>query len=400
MVGPYRGLFATRGAKSFVIAGFVGRIPMSMLSIGITLLIHHLTGSFATAGALAAVVSLAYAVAAPLSGRLVDRYGQARVIVPFAVVHAAALTALMLLVHAHAPLWTFFLSAAIAGSSATSLGSMVRARWSHLLDDPARLHSAFSFESVADEVIFVAGPSFTAVVATSVNVYAGLIVAVVLATVGSLSFALLKSTEPPVVRRHERQRSPIGIPGVALLSMVMLAMGAVFGCVDVVTVSFAEEHGTTTAAGLLLACFSGGSMVSGLWYGARAWKITLRRRLTRALIVFVVGLTPVLLIGDLRLMALALFFAGLAISPTLITSFSLIERLVPSGQLTEGMSWLTTSIGFGVAVGAWAGGHLTDTYGASNAYGFAYGAALLAMVVGVAGSGWLRTPVAVRNSGS
>ncbi|GAA0976982.1 MFS transporter [Acrocarpospora macrocephala] len=394
MVGPYRGLFSTRGAKSFVLAGFVGRIPISMLGIGITLLVHSITGSYATAGAVAAIVSLAFAVAAPLSGRLVDRFGQARILVPFVLVHGVALSGMMLLAHAHAPIWTLFASGAIAGASATSLGSMVRARWSHLLSDSGKLHAAFSFESVADEVIFVTGPAFTAVLATSVNVYAGLIVVVVLTVGGTLAFALLKGTEPPVVRHRENKGSPIAIPGVALLSAVMLAMGAVFGCVDIVTIAFAEEQGNKGAAGFLLAAISGGSMVSGLWYGARSWKIDLRSRLVRGLIVFVAGFTPVLLMGGLPAMAVALFFAGLAISPTLITTFSLVERLVPAAQLTEGMAWLSTSIGFGVAVGAWAGGHLTDSYGASNAYGFAYACALLAMLVGVAGSSWLRTPVA------
>ncbi|GAA0430839.1 MFS transporter [Acrocarpospora corrugata] len=394
MVGPYRGLFSTPGVKSFVLAGFVGRIPISMLGIGITLLVHSITGSYATAGAVSAIVSLAFAVAAPLSGRLVDRFGQARILVPFVFVHGIALSGLMLLAHAHAPLWTLFVSGAIAGVSATSLGSMVRARWSYLLSDSGKLHAAFSFESVADEVIFVTGPAFTAVVATSVNVYAGLIVAVVLTVLGTLAFALLKRTEPPAVRHRQERGSPIAIPGVALLSGVLLAMGAVFGSVDIVTVAFAEEQGSKAAAGFLLAAFSGGSMVSGLWYGARAWKITLRSRLVRGLFVFVAGLTPVLLMHSLGAMAVALFFAGLAISPTLITSFSLIERLVPAGQLTEGMSWLSTSVGLGVAVGAWAGGHLTDSFGASNAYGFAYACALLAALVGVAGSTWLRTPVA------
>ncbi|TKK87037.1 MFS transporter [Herbidospora galbida] len=389
----YRGLFRTPGAKGFVISGFVGRIPMSMLGIGITLLVSAVTGSIATAGAVAAVFALATAVGAPVMGRLSDRFGQARIVVPAVLGHAGALVALMLLAQAEAPVWTLFAAAALAGATAVQLGSMVRARWSHLLADPAKLHTAFSFESVADEVIFVTGPAFTALVATSLNVYAGLIVAVVLAVSGTLAFSLLKSSQPPAVRHREHRGSPIAIPGVALLSVVLLGMGAVFGTVDIVTVAFAQEHGHKGVAGLLLASFSAGSMVSGLWYGSRAWKLTLRSRFVRGLGVFAVGLTPIVLIGELAPMAVALFFAGLAISPTLITGFSLIERLVPAPQLNEGMSWLSTSIGFGVAIGAWAGGHLAETFGASNAYGFAFGCALLAALVGLLGSGWLRTPV-------
>ena len=114
----------------------------------------------------------------------------------------------------------------------------------------------------------------------------------------------------------------------------------------------------------------------------------------RSLGVFVVGLLPIMFIGDVRIMAAGLFLAGLAISPTLITGFSLTERLVPPSLLTEGMAWISTSIGFGVAIGAWAGGRLTETFGPSNAYGFSLAAAFLAVVVGLAGSGLLRLPEA------
>ncbi|WP_246266864.1 MFS transporter [Nonomuraea typhae] len=394
VVGPYRELFSEPGVKGFVLAGFVGRFPTSMLGIGIVLLISALTGSYATAGAVAAVVSLAYAIAAPLSGRLADRFGQSRVIVPFAVVNALALTALLLSAGLELPEWALYASGLLVGATSLSLGSMVRARWSMRLGGSAGLHTAFAFESVADEVIFVTGPAAVTLLATYVNPYAGLVVALAAMLAGSLALAAQRRTQPPVVPVRSGGGTPILIPGVALLSAVYLALGAVFGSVDLITVAFAEEHGVKSASGFLLAAFAGGSMVSGLWFGSRHWRISLRGRFVRALGVFVVGLLPIMFVGDARVMAIALFIAGLAISPTLITGFSLTERLVPASLLTEGMAWISTSIGFGVALGAWAGGRLTESFGASNAYGFSLACALLAAVVGVAGSGLLRIPEA------
>jgi len=177
-------------------------------------------------------------------------------------------------------------------------------------------------------------------------------------------------------------------------------VGAVFGSVDLITVAFATEHGVKGAAGFLLSAFAGGAMVSGLWFGSRRWRISLRGRFVRSLSVFVVGLLPIMFIDHTLVMAVALFLAGLAISPTLITGFSLTERLVPPSLLTEGMAWVSTSIGFGIAIGAWAGGRLTEAYGASNAYGFALAAALLAGAVGLAGSGLLRLPEAPSPAGN
>jgi MFS family permease len=396
VVGPYRGLFSAPGVKGFVVAGFVGRMPMSMLGIGVILLIQNLTGSYALAGAVAATFNVSFAVAGPVSARLVDRFGQARVIVPLVLMHGAALTAMMLCARFEAPRWVLFATGVAAGATATSLGSLVRARWSHLLTGSPKLHAAFSFESVADEVIFVTGPALVTVLATLINPYAGLIVALTCTIGGTIAFALQRGTQPPVQHGERRSGSPITIPGVALLSGSFLAMGAVFGSVDLITVAFADEHGAKPVAGLLLGAFAGGSLVSGLWYGARQWKVSLRLRFVRALAVFALGLAPIALIGDLRVMAAALFLAGLAISPTIITGYTLIEQLVPARLLTEGMAWISTSVGFGVALGAWAGGRLTDSFGASNAYGFSFVCALLAVAIGIGGSAWLRTPVAQR----
>jgi predicted MFS family arabinose efflux permease len=217
-------------------------------------------------------------------------------------------------------------------------------------------------------------------------------VALVCMLVGCLSLAAQRSTQPPVQRVRAAGGSPILIPGIALLSGVFLALGAVFGSMDLITVAFAAEQDVKGAAGFLLASFAGGSMVSGLWFGSRHWQLSLRARFVRALGVFVVGLLPIMFIDAPLVMAAALFIAGFAISPTLITGFSLTERLVPSSLLTEGMAWISTSIGLGVAAGAWAGGRLTDAYGASDAYGFALGAAALAALVGIGGSGLLRLP--------
>ncbi|WP_343947779.1 MFS transporter [Nonomuraea longicatena] len=377
--------------KGFVLAGFIARFPISMLGIGIVLLISELTDSYATAGAVAALVNASYALAAPFSGRLADRLGQARVIVPVVLFNALAMVALMLSVGFRLPQWTLYVTALLVGMTMLSIGSMVRARWSTLHGGSPRLHTAFAFESVADEVIFVTGPAAVTLLATYVNPFAGLIVAMVAMVGGSLALAGQRRTQPPIVATRAGGRSPILIPGVALLAVVYLGVGAVFGSVDLITVAFAEENDAKSAAGFLLAAFAGGSMVSGLWFGSRTWRISLRGRFVRALGIFAVGLLPIAFVQETWVMAIALFVAGLAISPTLITGFSLTERMVPQALLTEGMAWISTSIGFGVALGAWAGGRLAESFGASNAYGFSLGAALLAVVLGVVGSGLLRT---------
>ena len=78
-------------------------------------------------------------------------------------------------------------------------GPMARARWSALLAGSPRLHTAFSIESVADELCFVIGPAAVTVLATQLHPAAGVGTAALCALAGSLWFASQRSTEPPVV---------------------------------------------------------------------------------------------------------------------------------------------------------------------------------------------------------
>jgi hypothetical protein len=89
-----------------------------------------------------------------------------------------------------------------------TLGSMVRARWSTLLGDSPLLHSAFSLESVADELIFVIGPALVTVLATEVYPASGVAVAMTACFIGTLLFAAQRATEPPPSRATGRPRGP------------------------------------------------------------------------------------------------------------------------------------------------------------------------------------------------
>ena len=69
--------------------GLVARLPISMVGLGIVLLVEAATGSYGLAGAVSAVYVVANAVFAIVQGRLLDRLGQARVLVPVVAVFAA-----------------------------------------------------------------------------------------------------------------------------------------------------------------------------------------------------------------------------------------------------------------------------------------------------------------------
>src|SRR5215470_11093650 len=284
-VKPYVEVLRLPGALGFSSAGFVARMPMSMFGLGTVLLIAALTGRYGLAGVVAAAGSVGYAVAAPQFAKLSDRYGQRRVLRPQVTVFAAATAALMVLAEARAPLASVVVSSLLAGAAMPSMGPMVRARWSALLAGTTRLHTAFSLESVADEIIFMVGPVAVAVLATDVYPAAGLAAALLLCLVGTVLFTAQRRTEPPTRPRAGGGTTTAGsLPtmtraarrprAAALVTLVPVygLLGAMFAAIELSTVAFAGEHHHTQLAGLVLGVYALGSAGGGLWYGSRHWR--------------------------------------------------------------------------------------------------------------------------------
>lgn len=393
MAGSYRSLLAVPGAKAFVVPGFVARLPMSMLGLGVVVLVSGLGRSYGIAGAISATLTCAGALGSPVLGGLADRLGQRRVLVPAVVAHCAALAALLVLAVLHAPTWTLFLPAAATGALLPPASSMVRARWTFLLDGQRhRLEQAYAFESVVDELVFMTGPVLVTTLGSAVAPAAGLSCSGALAVIGCLALATQRATEPPVIAHHQDGRaSAMSSAGVRVLAGTCLVVGLVFGTMDVSMVAFAKLHGNAAVAGGLLALIAAGSGSSGLWYGRHTWRTSLVRRLLTGCVVLAVvtGLLPVA--SGIPVMAGFAFVAGLAISPTLIPAFGLVERLVPAGMLTEGFTWVSTALALGVGVGVVLAGQLVDASGPSHALIVCPAAALAAAVVGFAGRRRLST---------
>jgi MFS family permease len=400
---PYLEILRLPGALAFSAAGFLARMPMSMFSLGTVLLVAATTGRYGLAGLVAAAGAVGYAVGAPQIARLIDRFGQRRVLRPQVAVFGAATVVFMTLAEIGAPLAAVVVSGALAGATMPSVGSMVRARWSVLLAGTGRLHTAFSLESVADEFIFVVGPALVTLLATAVYPAAGVGAAMVLCVMGTLLFAAQRRTQPrprgPVraggsspVPRPRRARTWAAVPGLVTLVPVYWFLGAMFATIDLSTVGFAAEHGHLPLAGLVLGAYALGSAVGGLWYGTRHWRTPLERRFAITLACTVAGVATFWLQPGLASLVAVIIVAGMSISPTLIAGYGLIERQAPPERLTEGMTWLSSAISVGVATGSPLAGHLIDAYGARWGYLLAAACGLGAVLTAVAGLGRLRRP--------
>ncbi|MFF3766948.1 MFS transporter [Streptomyces sp. NPDC001922] len=399
MPSPYRAIFAAPGAKGFSAAGFLGRMPMSMMGVGVVTMISQLTGRYGLAGALSATLALSMAVLGPQMSRLVDRHGQRRVLRPTALVSAGAVAGLLVCAQQGAPDWLLFVFAAGAGC-VPGLGSMVRARWAALhRDAPRALHTAYAWESIVDEVCFILGPIVSIGLSTAWFPAAGPLLALVFLVTGILWFTAQRATEPvPAPREEHTPGSALRSPGLRVLVAALVATGVVFGAVDVVTVAFAEEEGHKAAASVVLAVFALGSCLAGAVFGLLHPTGPAARRWLLGFLTMAVSMIPLLLAGNLVLLAGALFVAGLSVAPTMVTTMGLVEQHVPRAKLTEGITWTTTGITVGVALGSSAAGWVVDSAGADA--GYAVPAAAGASAAAIALLGYRRLRPAAERTGT
>lgn len=389
MLGPYGDVLRTPHAWSMELAGFIGRLPLSMVGLGSVFLIqdNYPGGSYGLGGTVAAAGAVATAIMGPILGRLADRYGQHRVLIPVVVLFAFGAGAFIAGVQLAGPVWVLYASAAVAGGCIPPIGSMVRARWTFLLDSSPRLPTALAMESVLDELVFIIGPVLVTFLSTTGHAAAGMTTAAVLAITGSVLFALQRRTEPPPGRDTSARGGPSAIrtPGLSVLCVVGFSLGAILGTFELVLVAFAKGQGRPQSAGLLIAGLAVGSMTAGIVWGTVKWLAPLNRRLLLVLCGLTVATLPTLIIGNVWAMLLFVVICGLTVSPSLITSFTLVEVLVPREATNEGFTWIGTTLALGVALGTSVSGIVVDTYGPNLAFGVATVAAGLAALVVWAG---------------
>lgn len=424
MFARYREILALPGAAAFFWWGLLARVQMGMGGLATFLLVQIQYGSYATAGAILGVASVGYAIAAPLMSRLVDAYGQSRVLRPaFAFAIAARLT-LVVAAMAHAPVWVLFCVAPLFAATG-SQSTLSRARWTHIVPDKHALNTAFSLESSLEEILYIAGPALATILATTVAPWLPSVIAAGTLLVGGYVFLSLRATEPPARKadagtvpltmapvidgslhrvgisdlppaRPRRYRNPlrghlfVTAPALVITTIIFATQGVLFASVDASTVAFADESGHKTWSGVVLAVFALGSLIGGLAYGARVWTGSLASRLMWGVSAAGVGAALFQLAPNLVVLAALMFATGLVIAPTMAVGDGVVHALVPRSHVTEGMAWTRVGLDIGVAVGAWLAGLLIDRGSAADGFMVTTAAGISGLVIMLASWRYLR----------
>ena len=216
-----------------IAATLIARFPIGINALALILYLRHATGSFAVAGVVAGGLAAGAGIGAPVQGRLVDSFGQRRVLVPLAFVHATALGSVVAFAELGAPTVVLVACSVSAGFAIPPTSSVLRSMWPSLLRDREELlQPAYALDSVLIELIFILGPLLTAVLTAAVSPASALLVSVASVITGTIWFTALAPTPRVRARPRARATSRFGAlvsPGVRSLVLTSLPAGVGIG---------------------------------------------------------------------------------------------------------------------------------------------------------------------------
>lgn len=386
----YRDLLRTSSVPWLLTTSIIGRFHQGMTGLALMMLttqhstyaVYSLVSAAAVAGAL---------VAGPLSSRLADTHGRRPVLAITALLHTAAMGALILV--PPRPVLLVALSL-LTGLCTPPMTAAVRVALPALVR-PEQRRTFFALEATAQEVIFVVGPVVVAMFAAfggprlAMGACAGFVLA------GTLAYVCDRNAEAGRAPTTDALKGRVlwapGLPRLFLTTVLLTAAlaGQVIGVVAVVSGRHASSD-----SGFVLAVGSLGSLVGGLIHGARSHHPASLRRL---MLFLAAGLAVLSLAPGTIALTVVLFFWGMTVAPVMSALFERLSSRAPTGSAAEAFGWMGSMFAVGNMLGSAIAGVLITAYGARAPIVVACGLALLAALVCEARPGFVRYPTADRS---
>jgi MFS family permease len=355
----YRVALRTPGVGRLLVTSLVARMPNGMASLAILLLVtrHH---GYAAAGLVTGVYVAAAGVANLMLSRASDRFGPRRVLVPTAVGYALGTLAFALVPGER--YGVELLVAVAMGLSSPPVVSVVRGLWPRLLE-AEQAQSIYGLEATAQELIFIAGPALVALVAAFASPAAAVVTTGALALAGTLACAASPALAHPTRGAVRRQRRALRGTGLPAYVAVGVAVTIALNMTDVAVVAFVSGRHASPGSGVVLAVWSLGSLIGGLWFGAGSTRVD-DEGVARALLAMAAGVAIAAAApGPVGLGAL-LFVGGMTIAPGLARLYARVGATAPAGASTEAFGWIAVGLLAGSSVGASLAGVSIEAVGA------------------------------------
>lgn len=351
-----------RSVAPLVGSQLVARLPNGMLSLAALIHVEQMLHEYRQAGFTIAVFCAGAAIAGPLAGRWLARFGMRRVLGVFMLVDTLCIVAFGFV---DGPLWAFLVLSFLAGFFAPPVQSAVRTVYPKLV--PARrLQDLFSLDAAAQELIWVFGPVLVTLSASAASTRVALWLTAALGAAGGawllLTPVMGQVTVPPSTHRMGAvmRKWPILI---AVVSSALIV--AAFGANETAVVAAFQRQGATT--GVLLAVLSVASAVAGVVSSRMAmapWSMG-----TRSAVVGLGVLMAAFAPHNVWWVGAAQIVAGIGSAPSLAVFFANVSSSLKFADTAEAFAWVGTGQLVGSGIGSALAGVLIDTWGPGWAFG-------------------------------
>ena len=392
----YRRVLASAALRRALVLGFLVRMPI--FAGGVVLLLHvvsHLGRPYGAAGLVSAAATIAIAISGPWRGRLLDRRGLRRVVLPSIVVAAVCWS-----IAPFVSYWWLLALAALAGLFVVPSFSIIRQAVIAAVHEDDR-RTAIALDSVAVELSFMVGPAAGVWAAT---VWPTQWVLFAIEMLGVLAGVLLWIADP--VMRDEAAEPVDGdlaadelvddegigaeVPRVAravwfrarfiVICLAAAATTLVLGGTDIALVAALRDFDAQSSIGWVLAVWGFGSLVGGLVYGGVQKSISAFWLLGGLAVVS----APMALATSVPSLTVLSLVAGLFCAPTITATVDQVSRVVPAAARGEAMGWHGSFMTGGLALGAPMAGFAIDHRGWQAGFILVAGIGLLVALAGAA----------------
>lgn len=388
-------LIRLAGLPYFFIA-FVARLPFAMMVVGVLTVVVTARDSLGLGGITSAAVGLGTALIGPFLGAAADRYGQRPVLIASAVLNAIMLAVFAVVVYSPLDQAFVLLSAFAIGATAPQVSPMSRSRLVTIIDErmPQAVRarttsSTMSYESAADETVFVFGPFIVGALASLIAPWAPIALASALTLIFVGAFALHPTARHVSAARGENGSAPspaseLFRPVLLVVVIGIFGVGLFFGSMLTSLTSFMADRGAAEQAGLLYGVMGIGSAVLALGVAWLPPRFTLHARWLFFGLILLGGSLLVAGASDVAMMTLALALLGIGIGPTLVTLYSLGAARSPLGRSATVMTMLGSGVVVGQSAAAAITGELAESAGTGPALFMPLISAAIVVAAGVA----------------
>jgi len=355
----FSALLKVPGVLRIVLSQLYARLPGGMLSLGLIIYVERITESYAIAGITVGAATLGISVAGPALSRWMAIFGIRTVLGVTSLLNVIAVIS-MAFIPAEAA-WLVLLGLLI-GLTQPPIQTAARTIYPRLTPKKL-LGRLFSLDATAQEIIWVVGPVVITLIAAQFGSLPILITIATIQATGSLWFIWNKEVGlTKIPRTTDAYGKVLKNRIVSIMTFMGLLFIGSFAGLEVGAVAMFDE----AIAGLLIAVFSIGSVLGGVFLGGRT---NSKYSLSILIGVVLIGFAMILIFpANPYWVGLSLFIAGIGVAPTLGIMALTISGGTKPNEIAEAYGWQTTGQLVGISIGSALAGIAVDIIGPVAAF--------------------------------